>query len=103
MHITPQPTVHPDVWSLEQFVDQIFEPHRPANSSGKEPRSGIEHFCLRVPRLDHEDVAGKAKFNAENTTPIRKQDATLFVDLLRKILDYGHTERITASQILEHP
>jgi serine/threonine protein kinase len=93
---------HPDVWSLEQFVDHILEPRRPANSS-KKPRTGLEHFCLPVPFLDYEDVAGKAKFDAENTTPIRKEDAKLFVDLLRKIFDYDHTKRITASQILEHP
>jgi serine/threonine protein kinase len=101
--IQPERIVHPDVWSLEQYVDRILEPHRPANSSGKEPRTGIEYFCLRVPRFDHEDIAGKAMFNAENTTPIRKEDAKLFVDLLRKIFEYDHTKRITASQILEHP
>jgi hypothetical protein len=93
---------HPDVWSLEQFVDHILEPRRPANSS-KKTRTGLEHFCLPVLFLDYEDVAGKAKFDAENTTPIRKEDAKLFVDLLRKIRDYDHTKRITASKVLEHP
>lgn len=88
-------------YSLEQFVGGIREPLRPASS--KKPRTALENFCLQVPDIDMRDHAGKQKFEDENTTPIRKEDATLFSDLLRKIFTYDHTKRITARQVLEHP
>jgi serine/threonine protein kinase len=39
---------------------------------------------------------------ADNTTPIRNQDAELFTDILRQIFTYEHQKRITARQVLQH-
>jgi serine/threonine protein kinase len=88
-------------FSREQWVDSIKEPRCLAGATN--PRTGLDFFCLHVPPLDMRDKAGKKKFQAENTPPIKKEDAQLFTDLLRKIFHYDHTKRITASQVLEHP
>jgi serine/threonine protein kinase len=90
-----------DRCSLEDVVDKMREPLRPARS--KNLRTRLENFCLRVPRPDCQDYAQKERFEAEHKTPIRNEDAKLFTDLLRKIFNYDHTKRITASQVLEHP
>jgi serine/threonine protein kinase len=89
------------VLNLEQLVGEIVEPRRPTNSPS--PKTGIERFCLPIPSFGIMDRKGRNRFMASNTTPIRKEDAALFTDLLRQIFTYDHRKRITAKQILEHP
>jgi serine/threonine protein kinase len=92
-----------DKCSLEEVVDAIREPRPPANNTCQKPRTGLEYFCLQVPKIDVKDHAGKERFEAEKKRPIPKEDAKLFVDLLRRMFNYDHTKRITARQVLEHP
>ena len=88
-------------FDLDYYVGKIRNPCRPTSTG--QPRTGLENFCLEVPDFDVRDYEGQAKFESENTTPIGKEDAKLFTDLLRKMFDYDYTKRITARQVLDHP
>ena len=86
---------------LEKLVSDNVEPHRLANTPA--PRTGFEKFGIKVPELDIDDHEGQTAFKTKHTTPIQKQDAHLFSNLLRQIFTYDHRKRITAKRILEHP
>lgn len=85
-------------YSLEQWANAIKEPRRPAGTMNL--KTGLDFFCLHDVLLDDGTTQS---FETENRRPIEKEDAKLFADLLRKIFNYDHTKRITASQVLEHP
>jgi serine/threonine protein kinase len=83
---------------LQELVEDILEPLRPQTTQGRD--DGIGKFCLPVPSFSRSYT--RARFEAEQLTPIKKEDALLFTDLLRQIFTYDHQKRITARQILEH-
>ncbi|KAL2165772.1 hypothetical protein VTG60DRAFT_3851 [Thermothelomyces hinnuleus] len=87
--------------NLEYWVKRIKEPRRPASRSS--PTIAIQQFCLSVPNFNAMNDQEKEKYVASHMTPIRNEDADLFIDLLRKIFTYDHRKRVTAKQILEHP
>jgi hypothetical protein len=79
----------------------IADPRRSANSTV--PRTGAEKSYFKVPQRDVDDHKGQNEFKAKHTTPIPKQDANLFSNLVRQIFTYDQCQHITAKQILKHP
>jgi serine/threonine protein kinase len=90
----------PCTFPLEEDVAEILEPQRPEDDA-ESKSEGIRKLCLPVPSFNWNYL--REDFEKEFLKPIQREDAVLFADLLRKIFDYDHHTRFTASQVLEHP
>lgn len=88
-------------FTLDKEVEIIRIAQRPETSDPTADTDARTMFCLPVPCFF--DTKLRDAFRAQYLSHIKKDDAALFTDLLKKIFDYDYTKRLTAREVAEHP